>query len=466
MRRALSCATAALVAVLAPPLLQAALGPRYGGELKVGVLELPATIEPGAERGVGASFVSTLVHETLVGVDESGFPSPALAQGWSTAAGGREWTLRLREGAAFHDGRPVAAAEAARSIRRFLRSPSFAAARLAECLEGGERFRAGRSEELASVGAPDAKRLVLRFAQPTALPLAPLAAAAAAVTGPGGAGAGPFVPAAPVPGRRLALTAFTGHVRGRPYVDRVEVVALADASSVPSEMASGRIDVAPGEPGITRLAATLLLILDPSRPPFDRPAARAAVAAAIDRGDLVRHLLPGGDAAPSLLVPALLPPLGLGEAPAPGRVNGTATLAVGRDVPPVASQRIVAHLTTLGLRVGVVPSSPATVVAAPTHARLVMWSPEVPEAGLALAELAALARPDPAAREELAGALDETEPSRRRARLHRAEAALRSEWVLVPLASVPVSYRARSGVHDATIDLGGRLVLEDAWVEP
>ena len=201
MRRALSCATAALVAVLAPPLLQAALGPRYGGELKVGVLELPATIEPGAERGVGASFVSTLVHETLVGVDESGFPSPALAQGWSTAAGGREWTLRLREGAAFHDGRPVAAAEAARSIRRFLRSPSFAAARLAECLEGGERFRAGRSEELASVGAPDAKRLVLRFAQPTALPLAPLAAAAAAVTGPGGAGAGPFVPAARTPRR-------------------------------------------------------------------------------------------------------------------------------------------------------------------------------------------------------------------------------------------------------------------------
>ena len=109
---------------------------------------------------------------------------------------------------------------------------------------------------------------------------------------------------------------------------------------------------------------------------------------------------------------------------------------------------------------------PASPNQAPTHARLVMWSPEVPEAGLALAELAALARPGPAAREELAGALDETEPSRRRARLHRAEAALRSEWVLVPLASVPVSYRARSGVHDATIDLGGRLVLEDAWVEP
>jgi len=463
-RAALRTATAALAA-LVPLLLHAALGPRYGGELRVGVMELPASVEPGTERGIGAGLVGGLAHETVVGVDEAGFPSPALAQGWSTAAGGREWTLRLRD-AAFHDGRSVGAADAVRSIRRFLRSSSFVAARMAEGLEGGEAFRAGRREELPGVAAPDAKRIVLRFAQAPALPLAPLAATAAAVTGPTGAGAGPFVPAAPVPGRRLALTAFAGHVRGRPYLDRVEVVTLPDASSTPSEMASGRVDVAPGEPGISRLAATLLLILDPSRPPFDRPAARAAVAAAIDRGDLVRHLLPGGDAAPSLLTPALLPPLGLGDTPVAGRVAGTATLAVGLDVPPVASQRVVAHLTTLGLRVAVVPSSPATVLAAPTHARLSMWSPEVPEAGLALAELAALAHPGPAAREALAAALDETDPARRRARLHRAEAALRSEWVLVPLASVPVSYRIRPGVHGAAVDLGGRLVLEDAWVEP
>ena len=456
----------AALAAAVPLFLEAALGPRYGGDLKVGVAELPTTTEPGAERGGGAGLVSVLVHETLVGVEQDGFPSPALAQGWSTAAGGREWTLRLREGASFHDGRPVTAADAVRSVRRFLRSPSAAAARLAETLEGGSSFRGGRDVELAGVSSPDPRRIILRFTGAPALPLAPLAAAAAAVTGASGAGAGPFVPAAPTPGRRLALTAFTGHLRGRPYLDRVEVVTLPEAPAVPSEMAAGRIDVAPGEPGITRLAATLILVLDPSRPPFDRPAARAAVAAAIDRGDLVRHLLPGGDAAPSLLVPELLPPLGLGEAPAAGPVTGTATLAVGRDVPPLVSQRVVAHLTTLGLRVAVVPSSPAGVVSAPTHARLLLWSPEVPEAGLALQELSTLAPAPPAARAELAAALDETDLARRRARLHRAEAALRAPWVLLPLASVPVSYRTRPGVHGGVVDLAGRLVLENAWVEP
>ena len=72
----------------------------------------------------------------------------------------------------------------------------------------------------------------------------------------------------------------------------------------------------------------------------------------------------------------------------------------------------------------------------------------------------------PAAQDEVAAALDETDTGRRRARLHRAEAALRSDWVLLPLASIPVSYRARDGIHGAVIDLGGRLVLENAWVEP
>ena len=457
---------AAALAALGPGIVLAALGPRYGGELRVGVLELPATIEPGVERGAGAGLVSTLVHETLVRVDDDGFPSPGLAQGWTSAASGREWTLRLRDGASFHDGRPVSAADAARSIRRFLRSSSPAGARLADALEGGGSFRLSLADDLPGLFVPDAKRVVLRFLDGGALPLAPLAAPAAAVTATTGAGAGPFVPTTPTPGRRLGLTAFSRHVRGRPYLDRVEVVALPEASAAPSEMPSGRIDVTPGEPGPSRLAATLLLVLDPHRPPFDQLAARAAVAAAIDRGELVRHLLPGGDAAPTLLVPGLLPPLGLGEPPPPGRASGTVTLAVGRDVPPRASQRVVAHLSTLGLRVAVVPSSPAAVLSAPTHARLFIWSPEVPEAGLALRELSGLAPSPRAAGAEIAAALAEPDVARRRARLHRAEAALRSEWVLLPLASVPVSFRARPGVHGVSVDLAGRLGLEDAWVEP
>lgn len=442
-----------------------ALGPRYGGDLTVGLPELPASLEPspalGAER-----LVSGLVHETLVGVAPEGFPVPALARGFASAAGGREWTLTLREGARFHDDRPVGAGDALSALRRFLRSATPAAARLSECLDGGPAFRTGSTEELPGLTAPDTASLVLRLTEPRPVPLTPLASPAAAVTSPRGAGAGPFIPTVHVPGRRFGLTAFGGHVRGRPYLDRVQLVAISDAPSLAAELHAGRVDAAPAEGGAGPLAATLLLVLDPGRAPFDSAASRAAVASAIDRADLVKHLLPGGDSSAALLAPSLLPPLGSSGPPSRARLGGSVAMAVGRDVPPLVSQRIVAHLSALGLAVRVVPAGPSAVASAPAPARLLLWSPEVPEAGLALRELATLAPAPLAAREALAAAELEADLDRRRAQLHRAEAALRADRVLLPLATVPSPFAVRSGVHGASVDLAGRLRLEDAWVEP
>jgi len=141
-------------------------------------------------------------------------------------------------------------------------------------------------------------------------------------------------------------------------------------------------------------------------------------------------------------------------------------LAVATDVPPLASQRVVAHLQALGLTVRVLPSSPESVLAVPAEARLLLWSPEVPEAELALEELADLAAAPAAARASLDAAALEPDLDRRRAHLHRAETALGSEHVLVPLIAVPLAFGDRRGVHGFKIDLAGRLVLEDAWVEP
>ena len=207
----------------APAALRAALGPRYGGQLRVGLLELPARADPAAPAGPAEALLQSLVHETLVGLGPEGLPTPGLAQRWSSAAGGREWTLFLGAGLRFHDDRPVAAEDAVRSLRRFLRTRSLAAERLAESLEGGEDFRARRRDELAGLAAPETDRVVLRLTAPRALPLAPLASPAAAVVSSSGAGAGPFVPTLLVPGRRAALNAFAGHVRGRPYLDELEL---------------------------------------------------------------------------------------------------------------------------------------------------------------------------------------------------------------------------------------------------
>jgi peptide/nickel transport system substrate-binding protein len=447
---------AVLCALLAMPgAAGSALGPRYGGDLVVGVQEMPGSLAPGAARGDAASLLGGLVHETLLGVDADGLPVPALVQGWTAAAEGREWRLALKETATFHDGRPVTSEDALASLRRFLRSGSPAAAWLA----------AGLDPE-APATAPDPLHVVLRFVEPRASPLAPLAAPAAAVTGARGAGCGPFLPLTPAPGRRIRLTAFGGHVRGRPYLDAVDVVAVARAEDLEAEFGDGRVDVHAGAGGPSALASTLMLSLDPSRPPFDRPAARAAVSGAIDRADIVKHLVPGGDAAPSLLVPDLLPPM-IASAPVRGSdLAASVRMVVGADVPPLVSQRIVASLGVVGLRVEARAVAPAQVRTTPAAIRLFLWSPEVPEAGLALHELLGLVRPVAPAEEALAAAGRELGLDRRRALLHRAEAALREENLLVPVAALPVSFRARAGLHGLRVALSGRLVLEDAWREP
>lgn len=453
-----------LLGLALPAVLAGALGPRYGGELRVGVLEIPGGLEPPAHGGA-ERLLSALAHETLVQAGADGLPVPGLASGWISAAGAREWTLVIREGAVFHDDRPVSAEDAVRSIRRFLRSPSPAAERLAESLEGGIAFRKRSTDELPGLAAGEPRRVVLRLTAPRPLPLAPLAAPAAALTSARGTGSGPFVPTVHVPGRRLSLTAFGGHARGRPYLDRIQIDALPDRAPLSAEIERGRIDLAPGELPGSPPSAVLLLLLDPARSPFDRLPARAAVAESVDRADLAR-LLPGADASPMLLVPALLPPLVIPATATPGHVEGALTMAVAKDVAPLASQRVVAHLGAIGLQVSVVPARAAELPAAAAHARLFLWFPEVAEAGLALRELASFAPVSSAVQEALAAAEGETNLDRRRADLLRAEAALRADRVLVPLASLPVSAVARRGVHGATVDLAGRLVLEDAWTEP
>jgi hypothetical protein len=139
-------------------------------------------------------------------------------------------------------------------------------------------------------------------------------------------------------------------------------------------------------------------------------------------------------------------------------------MAVSRDVPAAVSQRVLACLSDLGLEARVSPLEPAQALAADAGARLLWWSPEVAEAGLALREAAALARG--ADRSALDAADRERDPDRRRALLHRADAALRASWTVAPLAAVPLPFHARGAVHGLRADLSGALVLEDAWREP
>ena len=443
-----------------------ALGPRYGGELRIVLADTTTQVEPSAPRGLAERILAGLVHETLLGVDDEGRPRPALAQSWASAADGREWTLRLAP-ATFHDGTPVGSADAVRGLRRFLRSESAAAVHLARVLDGGDEYRRGSTDALAGLAALDDARFVLRFRLPSAVPLAPLASPAAAIVSARGAGAGPFVPTTPPSARGVSATAFGRHVRGRPFLDVVRLITAAATDRGRPDGASA--DVTSAAPSLPPATGLLLLLLDPAAPPLAEGRARALIAASVDRAQLARHFLPGGEPADVLLAPTLLPPLPVSAtrgAASPTPVPGRLLLRVASDVPQSASQRVVAHLTALGLEVQAVavPAALATTTAGP--ARLLVWYPEVAEAGLALEELAALAGAGPQVRLALEAADSVRDFDRRRAELQRIEETLRGTHVLVPLARLPLPLGARSGVHGLRTTPSGALLLENAWVEP
>jgi len=111
-----------------------------------------------------------------------------------------------------------------------------------------------------------------------------------------------------------------------------------------------------------------------------------------------------------------------------------------------------------------VPAALAATTAGP--ARLLVWYPEVAEAGLALEELAALAGAGPPVRLALEAADSVRDFDRRRAELQRVEETLRGTHVLVPLARLPLPLGARSRVHGLRVTASGTLLLENAWVEP
>jgi ABC-type transport system substrate-binding protein len=450
-------------ALLAPVAVWAALGPRYGGSVRIGALDLPEGAEAAFPRGLGSRLLLGLRHETLVRLDSQGQPQPAVAAHWVPEAGGRTWVIEIDGRATFHDGQSVTAGDAVRSLRRFLRSDSPAGARLAALLDGGPQFRERSTELLPGLASDAPGTLALRLTTATRELPAELAAPAAAVTASNGAACGPFILVHAVRDERAALVAFARHVGGRPFLDEVDLLRFPDHEALQLALAKGSVDVAIGEPGPSARRARLLLVLDATRPPFRDVRARRRVAAAIDRRVLAGRFLKEGRPLcrlwwanePAACASALE---ALAASP-PEAGSGPLTLAVDKEVPVSASRRVVAHLMALGYQVEVrVLASFAASVAPDVDARLLFWVPEIDLPAAATSEAAGFPGvPGPVreiAREAAVPGGD----------AGAAEAALLESATVIPLAATTLLAPRDGSVEGLRAGPAGRPLLEDAWL--
>jgi peptide/nickel transport system substrate-binding protein len=107
------------VFVLAPAVAHAQETPRMGGVLKVATIGEPPTLDIPMSTATQVFEIMRHVNEGLFTYDRNWNPIPHLAQSYTLTDGARRYTIALRRGVRFHNGREMAAADVVPSLRRW-----------------------------------------------------------------------------------------------------------------------------------------------------------------------------------------------------------------------------------------------------------------------------------------------------------------------------------------------------------
>jgi peptide/nickel transport system substrate-binding protein len=93
--------------------------PRQGGILKAAMIGEPPTLDTHTTTATIAYQIAWHVFETLYTYDKQYQPVPHLVDSHAVSDGGRRYTITLRKGVKFHNGKELMASDAAASITRW-----------------------------------------------------------------------------------------------------------------------------------------------------------------------------------------------------------------------------------------------------------------------------------------------------------------------------------------------------------
>lgn len=100
-------------------------GTATGGTVRIGVGGYPDSLNPGNGVLAEAYTMYELVYDTPIAVTSAGEYVSELATEWSASEDGLTWTMTIVEGATFHDGEPLTAADVAFSIELYRDTEDF-----------------------------------------------------------------------------------------------------------------------------------------------------------------------------------------------------------------------------------------------------------------------------------------------------------------------------------------------------
>ncbi len=488
-RRALLLGCAAAVLVPAPgPGARAETRPGYGGSIVATLSGEPVSLDPVAARSHAELTVAGLVFDGLYRVRADGTIVPQLAAAMPEIGDGAVVRIPLRAHVAFHDGSALDAGDVVASLRRLSKS---AAGWLLAPIEAIAR---------------DGDAVVLTLRDPSAPVAALLAAPQAAITPDGAApsarapvGTGPFrLESIDRAKRRAVLVANDAHVRGRPYLDQVELRWFAARGDEARGFEGGKLQlsvrgatsVANASPrykaGVVEGSATLLTFVGfgkaHARVTADKDF-RRALGLAIARGGL-ESIGAGERVEPTVdPVPVDLGGRGLADgaraadvagaeaalARAAERVPALATAARGQLTLEIlvdrtrfddrdAADKVVVALDKLGVDGSVTELDAADFARRVGAGDCDLWIGQLPASGSDPSLLwgaAFAAGGDGWAKTQLAGG--SIDPG-------KARAEFLARWPILPLVHRALRVHHRSDVRGVTLDVAGRIGLADLFL--
>ncbi|HEV7257662.1 MAG TPA: ABC transporter substrate-binding protein [Bosea sp. (in: a-proteobacteria)] len=282
------------------------------------------SINPGVNRDHNTDGVVLHVVEGLVGYGEDSEPKPLLAEKIAISEDGKTYSFTLRKGVKFHNGATLSADDVVWSWNRYMDPKTDW-----RCLS---EFDGRGLVKVESVTAADAGTVVFKLDKPSALFLSSLARTDCAMTGilhkdsvkADGSfdkpiGTGPFKLGEWKRGEMVRLQRFAdyaalpGAIDGlagakRPLVDTVDFVVIPDLATAKAALLSGDIDVVPdlanadvaelkGNNNVKLSVKSHMglvgLIIQTRDPVLGNAKLRRAIAAAIDKKELVAAVTDG-----------------------------------------------------------------------------------------------------------------------------------------------------------------------------
>jgi peptide/nickel transport system substrate-binding protein len=280
--------------------------PKRGGTLTVGVTAPTYPIDPfkSGDPGSRTTFVPVINH--LVRVTPDLRILPQLATEWSSVDA-RVWTVKLRQGVKFHNGKDFKADDVVATYDRLVDSAtgSSAVSTFRSFLQKGGTTKVDDFTVRFELTRPVADFPYSLFTYQAAILPADFSGDFASSP----IGTGPFKLTNYVPKQSAELVRNENYwEKGFPYLDKVKLVYFSDPGAEVTAIQSGTIDILQDVPldtidtlkssgGVQLLSASsgshAQLAMRVDTKPFDDKRVRQAIALSLDREKIVRNLWSG-----------------------------------------------------------------------------------------------------------------------------------------------------------------------------